>query len=161
MAQSVFFSFDYDRDNWRVQQVQNMGAVEGGVAFTPQDWETVRYKTDQAIEKWIADQMAYTRAVIVLVGHETANSRWVRYEITKAWNDKRPLVGVAIHGLADSNSHTDTAGPDPFARVKFKSGGTLADYVRVHTPNGSTSQQVHASIRANLETWVANAYKRS
>ena len=28
MTQSVFFSFQYDPDNWRVQQVMNMGAVE-------------------------------------------------------------------------------------------------------------------------------------
>ncbi len=41
MAQSVFFSFQYKPDNWRVQQVMNMGAVSGGSAFKPQDWEAV------------------------------------------------------------------------------------------------------------------------
>lgn len=161
MAKSVFFSFDYDRDNWRVQQVQQMGAIEGGAAFTPQDWEKVRRKTDAAIENWIDSQMSYTRAVIVLVGRETASSRWVRYEIAKAWDEKRPLVGVAIHGLADSNRQTDSAGADPFSRVSLKGGGTVADYVTLHRPAGSTSQQVHASIKSNLESWVAGAYKRS
>jgi hypothetical protein len=29
VAKSVFFSFYYDRDAWRVQQIINMGAVEG------------------------------------------------------------------------------------------------------------------------------------
>lgn len=161
MAQSVFFSFDYDRDNWRVQQVQQMGAIEGGAAFTPQDWEKVRRNSDEAITKWIADQMAYTRAVIVLVGRETADSRWVKHEITKAWNDKRPLVGVRIHGLKDSNQHTDAAGNNPFTDVSLKSGGSVADYVTLHDPSGNSSTEVYASIKTNLESWVANAYRRS
>lgn len=80
MTQSVFFSFQYDPDNWRVQQVMNMGAVSGGSAFSPQDWEAVRYKTDAAIEKWIHEQMNYTKAVIVLVGATTSKSRWVRHD---------------------------------------------------------------------------------
>lgn len=161
MAKSVFFSFDYDRDNWRVQQVLNMGAVEGGAAFTPQDWESVRFKTDAAIEKWIHEQMAWTRAVIVLVGRQTAESRWVRHEIAKAWDDKRPLVGVRIHGLKNSDQKVDVAGDNPFKKVTLQGGGTVGDYVTLHDPVGSVSTEVHASIKRNLESWVANAYKRS
>ena len=161
MAKSVFFSFDYDVDNWRVQQVINMGAIEGGAAFTPQDWESVRLKTDAAIEKWIHEQMAWTRAVIVLVGRHTAESRWVRHEIREAWNDKRPLVGVRIHGLKNSDGKVDTVGDNPFAKIGLKGGGTVADHVSLHNPAGALSADVHASIKQNLESWVANAYKRS
>jgi len=161
MAKSVFFSFDYDRDHWRVQQVQNMGALEGGAAFTPQDWEKVRRNSDSAIEKWIDEQMSYTRAVIVLVGYESSESRWVRYEIAKAWDDKRPLVGVRIHGLKDSNGTTDSAGTDPFSLVTLKGGGAVSDFVTLHNPAGSNSTDVYASIRYNIERWVDNAYKRT
>ena len=138
MAQSVFFSFEYEPDNWRVQKVMNMGAVTGGSAFTPQDWEAVRYKTDAAIEKWIHDQMLYTKAVIVLVGATTASSRWVRHEIVKAWNDKRPLLGVRIHGLSDKDGYTAAAGANPFGAISLKSGGTLADYVTLVIPSKSS-----------------------
>ena len=117
MAQSVFFSFEYEHDNWRVQQVMKMGAVTGGSAFTAQDWEAVRLRTDAAIEKWIHEQMLYTRAVIVLVGAHTAKSRWVRHEIIKAWNDKRPLLGVRIHNLLDKNGYSSSWGDDPFAAI--------------------------------------------
>ncbi|MEZ5378224.1 MAG: TIR domain-containing protein [Acidimicrobiales bacterium] len=161
MAQSVFFSFDYGRDNWRVQQVLNMGAVEGGAAFTPQDWEEVREDTDEAIEEWIRVQMLYTRAVIVLVGNDTADSKWVKYEITKAWNEKRPLVGIRIHGLKNAEQKTDAAGVDPFSLVGLKGGGTVADYVTLHNPAGSTSNAVYDNIKNNMEGWVGNAYKRS
>lgn len=162
MAQSVFFSFEYEPDNWRVQKVMNMGAVTGGSAFTPQDWEAVRYKTDSAIEKWIHDQMLYTKAVIVLVGATTASSRWVRHEIVKAWNDKRPLLGVRIHGLSDKDGYTAAAGANPFEAISLKSGGRLADYVTLVTPSGGDSKAVYGDINNNLESWVSNrAYKRS
>lgn len=162
MAQSVFFSFEYQPDNWRVQKVMNMGAVTGGSAFTPQDWEAVRYKTDAAIEKWIHEQMLFTKAVIVLVGASTASSRWVRHEIVKAWNDKRPLLGIRIHGLTDKDGYTATAGPDPFAAISMKSGGTMADYVSLVSPAGGDSKSVYNDIQNNLEYWVSNrAYKRS
>src|SRR5699024_10000918 len=97
----------------------NMGAVSGGSAFSPQDWEAVRYKTDAAIEKWIHEQMNYTKAVIVLVGATTSKSRWVRHEIIKAWNDKRPLLGVRIHGLRDKDGYTASRGTDPFASISM------------------------------------------
>jgi hypothetical protein len=45
--------------------------------------------------------------------------------------------------------------------VNLKGGGTVADYVTLHNPTGSTSQQIYASINSNLSSWVDNAYKRS
>jgi Thoeris protein ThsB, TIR-like domain len=104
--------------------------------------------------------MRYKSAVVVLVGAETAERPWVRYEIRYAWDNYKPLVGVRIHGLADRNQHTDYAGPDPFKSVTLLGGGTVADYVKLWTPNGSTSQQVHASIRANLVSLVEGARGR-
>lgn len=161
MTQPVFFSFQYDPDNWRVQQVMNMGAVSGGSAFSPQEWEAVRYKTDAAIEKWIHEQMNYTKAVIVLVGATTSQSRWVKYEITKAWNDKRPLLGVRIHGLRDRNGDTASCGANPFASISLKGGGTIADHVELINPTGGDSKAVYRDIENNLEGWVNHhAYRR-
>lgn len=160
MAKSVFFSFHYRRDAWRVQQVLNMGALEGQPVLNSQEWEEVKQQGDKAVEKWIDDKMKYKKAVVVLVGAQTASRRWVRHEILKAWNESRPLVGIQIHGLADSQGNTDSAGVNPFSRVSLEGGGTVADYVPLYAPSGSTSQQVHASIAANLESWVDYAYKR-
>lgn len=58
MAKSVFYSFHYDRDAWRVQQIIRMGALEGQPILNAQEWEEVKRKGDAAIKKWIADQMA-------------------------------------------------------------------------------------------------------
>ena len=158
---AVYYSFHYDRDHWRVQQVINMGLVEGQPLLNSQDWEEVRKKGQAAIEKWISDNMAYKSAVVVLVGAETANHPWVRFEIVKAWNEKRPLVGIRIHGLKDQQQSTDAPRSNPFALISLKSGGTLADFVSLHNPNGLDSKTVYATTQANLKTWAANGYARS
>lgn len=157
---AVFFSFHYERDYWRVQQIFQMGALAGQTILNTQEWEAVKRKGDQAIKDWIAEQMAYKTAVVVLVGAQTASRSWVSYEITKAWNDKRPLIGIRIHGLKDTSGKMDLPGANPFEGVKFPSGGSLASYVPLKNPIGANSNEVYASIKANLKTWVDDAYKR-
>ncbi len=95
MAKSVFYSFHYDRDAWRVQQIIQMGALEGQPILNAQQWEEVKRKGDAAIEKWIADQMAYKSAVVVLIGAQTASRPWVRHEIAYAWDNHKPLADSA------------------------------------------------------------------
>lgn len=160
MAKSVFYSFHYDRDAWRVQQIIQMGALDGQTILNAQKWEEIKRQGEAAIKKWIADQMAYKSAVVVLVGRQTANRPWVRHEIAHAWDNHKPLVGIRIHGLADRSGSTDSAGENPFSQVTLQGGGTVGDYVPLNAPNGSDSQAVYASIQRNLTTWVDGAYKR-
>lgn len=158
---AVFYSFHYDRDYWRVQQVMQMGSLEGQKILNPQEWEAVKRRGEQAIKNWISDQMKYKTGVVVLVGSETASRKWVLHEIAYAWDNYKPLVGIRIHGLADRNKKTDRQGPNPFEKVPLKGGGTTADSVPLFNPGGLTSKDVYANIQSNLKTWVASAYKRS
>jgi hypothetical protein len=158
---AVFFSFHYQRDAWRVQQVAQMGAVEGQTLLNAQAWESVRRQGDQAIQNWIDKQMAYKTAVVVLIGAETASRRWVAYEIRKAWTEKRALVGIRIHGLGAQDGRRDRSGPNPFAQIQLKNGLTIANYVPIHDPAGDDSHATYSNIRANLQTWVSDAYRRS
>ena len=56
---TVFYSFHYDRDKFRVHLVRNIGAVDGSPALGGQEWETVRRSSQQGVVKWIDEQMAY------------------------------------------------------------------------------------------------------
>lgn len=157
---AVFYSFHYERDAARVQQIINMGVVEGQPLLRSQQWETVRRQGRAAVERWIDDQMKYKTAVVVLVGRETSTREWVDYEIRKAWDDKRPLVGIRINGLAPLNLGQDLPGANPFATVTLRSGNTIADYAPLFTPTGNSSAEVYSSIKRNLSSWVASAYRR-
>lgn len=153
---SVFYSFHYDRDNWRVQQIMNMGVIEGTTLLNHQDWETVKRGGDQAIKNWIDKQMLYKSAVIVLVGYETAGRPWVQYEIEKAYLDRKPLLGIRINSLKDRDGYTDPEGPDPFDILGFDSLS-----VPLYTPSGYNSTDKYNDIKRNIRSWAQNGYVRA
>jgi hypothetical protein len=167
MARSSFVSFHYQRDHWRVQQILQMGALDEQVELPAQAWEEVKRKGDRAVEAWIDGEMNYKQSVIVLIGNETASRKFVRYEIKRAWEIKKPMLGIRIHGLKDANQTTDEPGRDPFELFGFSdSPKTYADYVRVFDPADftgkyePTSSDIYAAIKTNIATWATQGYKR-
>jgi hypothetical protein len=110
----VFFSFHYTPDNWRAAQVKNMGIVDNSSTWSSNDWEEVRYKSDAKIKEWIDGQMAKRSCVVVLIGKSTSTRKWVKYEIEKAYELGKGIVGVYIHGLKDADGNQTTKGANPF-----------------------------------------------
>jgi hypothetical protein len=160
MARRVFFSFHFAYDFWRTQQIRQMNALEGQALATPNAWEEVKRKGDASIQNWIDEQMHGKSCAIVLVGAETANRRWVQYEISKAWNDGRGVLGIRIDKLLGTDQKPSTPGPNPFAKVSFKgSMRTLADTVPLKTPAGTDSKAAYASIANSIEQWIEDAIK--
>src|SRR5678810_232697 len=97
----IFYSFHFDNDVFRVQQIRNMGSLEDNKPVSANDWEEIKENGDAAIERWIEENMSYRSCVVVLVGSETSKRKWVKHEIKKAWNDGKGLVGIYIHNLKD------------------------------------------------------------
>lgn len=114
MLEKVFFSFHYENDNWRVQQIRNMGVVEGNQLVKPNDWEEIKRKGVDSIKDWIDKQLRHSNVVVVLVGSETAQRRWIQYEIETAWNMGKPILGIEIHELLDVSGNSDFNGCNPF-----------------------------------------------
>ena len=79
-----------------------MGIVDGQKICNPNEWETIKRRSDDAIQKWIDENMRDRSCVVVLIGSQTANREWVQYEIKKAWKYRKALLGVYIHGLKKS-----------------------------------------------------------
>lgn len=160
MARKVFFSFHFANDFWRTQQVRQINALEGQSIATPNAWEEVKRKGDASIQKWIDEQMAGKSCAIVLVGAETASRPWVLYEISKAWNDKKGVLGIRVDKLLGTDSKPSVAGLNPFAKVTFKgTTKTLADVAPLKTPAGVDSKVAYASIANNVEAWIEEAVK--
>jgi hypothetical protein len=162
MAKKVFLSFHYDGDVTRCQRIRNIGAIEEDrEEVSAQRWEAIKGAGDQAVKNWITKEMAGKDAVVVLVGGATASRKWVKYEIEKAWQDKKPLVGIRVHGMLDLQGNKGSYGDDPFGKVFDSDGTPLSRYVTLHNPSGADSKAVYATIRDNFESWVNGAVKRS
>ncbi|MDQ1103748.1 TIR domain-containing protein [Nocardioides zeae] len=153
MAKTVFYSFHYTRDVHRVQLVKHINALEGQPILNSQQWETVQRGGTPAIQKWIDGEMAYKRAVVVLIGKETAGRPWVKYEIQKAWSIKKPLVGIRIHGLSSMGT-VDTIGGDPFANAGVR-GVPIYDPTVKNWQGSIDSQATYRALAANIEQWVS------
>jgi len=149
----VFYSFHFANDVFRVQQIRNMGVLEGNEPVSPNTWEEVKRKGDAAVERWIDDNMKYKRCVVVLIGRETAERKWVTYEIEKAWNDKRGLLGIYIHNLKCPRTGTCAKGANPFDNWAVDQV-PMSSRVRCYDPS---SYDAYGDISRNLENWVAAA----
>ena len=121
----VFFSFEYNKDVWRASQVRNMGKVSSSSTFSDNDWEEVKSKSDKDIKKWIDTQMAMRSCVVVLIGKTTSTRKWVKYEIEKAYELNKGIVGIHVHGLEDSDGKQTDKGSNPFYQVYTNSGERL------------------------------------
>ena len=150
----VFYSFHYDNDVFRVHQIRNIGAIEDNKPVSANNWEEVKQKGDTSIEKWIDDNMNYRSCVIVLIGEQTANRKWVKYEIKKAWNEGKGLLGIYIHNLKDPKTGVCKQGANPFEQFTLKDGTKLSSKVKCYNPN-STSPNME--IILNLEDWIEKA----
>ena len=130
----VFFSFQYEPDVWRAAQVRKIGALEGNASVSDNDWEQVKRGGDSAIKRWISREMRNRTCTVVLVGSNTANRKWINYEIVKSWNDGMGVVGIHIHGLKDRKGMKSSKGRNPFDFVDV-SGRHLSTIVKCYDPD--------------------------
>lgn len=158
IKRQIFYSFHYDNDVFRVQQIRNMGALEDNKPVSHNDWETVKKGGNAAIEKWINDNMNYRSCVVVLIGTETYKRPWVKYEIQKAWRDGKGLLGIHINNLKDPRTGTCSKGTNPFDQFTFKDGKGNVKTIPCKTPSATDA---YNDIKNNIENWVEEAIKNS
>lgn len=157
MKRQVFYSFHYENDVMRVQQIRNIGAIEGNAPVSANEWEQVKRNGDSAIKRWIDQNMQNRSCVIVLIGESTASRQWVKYEIEKAWNDKRALMGIYIHNLKDPKVGKCSQGMNPFDMFKI-GDRKLSEFVPCYNPD---SIDAYNDIRNNIESWIEQALKQN
>ncbi|MCR6721527.1 MAG: TIR domain-containing protein [Chitinophagaceae bacterium] len=153
MARKVFFSFHFDRDSRRVAQVRNahvIGFYEKPPFLDAAEWETVKAKGDNAIKKWIDDNLVGSSVTIVLIGAETYKRPWVKYEIEQSYKRGNGLLGITLHSINDPLTGRDIPGQNPFAGVKDNRGNFLSNNVPVY-------DWINNNGRENIAAWVESA----
>jgi hypothetical protein len=114
VKRKVYFAFSF-ADVLRVNNLRQIGKVgprESRNARTFYDrsiWERRRITNDEGLKNLMRNGVQYSSAVCVLVGTDTWDSRWVKYEIARAVIDGRGLFAVHINSL----DHHVRRVPDP------------------------------------------------
>ncbi|HEY1914701.1 MAG TPA: TIR domain-containing protein [Streptosporangiaceae bacterium] len=153
MTRRAFLSFHYKPDNWRAQQVKQMGKVEGQPILSSNKWEAIKQGGESAIKSWIDKEMAGKSCQVLLIGSKTAGRKWIKYEIKKAWADGKGIVGVYIHNLKDADGVKSSKGRNPLSDFTV-SGKDLDSIVKAYNP---PSTNAYNHIDANLAAWVEEA----
>jgi len=108
MARRAFFSFKYEdvsramivRNSWVTKAKEAAGFIDAA------DFEDLEKEGDDAIRTWIDDQLDGTTVTVVLVGEDTCDSRWVKYEIKKSKELGHGLLGIDVSKIKDLNGET-------------------------------------------------------
>lgn len=112
MARNVFFSFHYDNDVQRafiVRQswVTKPNRTASGV-LDKADFESIQRNGDAAIKRWIDSQLIGTSVTVVLIGSETLNRPYVRYEIEQSISRGNGIIGVFVNNIRGFDQRTTT-----------------------------------------------------
>jgi hypothetical protein len=127
MARKAFFSFYYKKDVVRANQVRNSWVTkdntEAAGFVDAAAFEEVEKGGDAAIKKWINNQLSGTSVTVVLIGSETNQREYVKYELQKSYEKGNGLLGIYIHKCKDLADKTDTKGSNSFGEIGKDANG--------------------------------------
>lgn len=158
MARRVYFSFHHKRDIIRVSQIRNSGVFgkEDAQPFLDKaEWEKIKQSDDKII-KWINEQMEGTSVLVLCIGAETNTRKWVRYEIKKAHQEKRGIVGIRVHQQKNFEGDTDSYGVNPLSTMYDNIDGKEVCLNDLY----NTYDWIDHDGRANIQKWIEDAAKR-
>ena len=119
----IYFSFHYQRDIRRAQQVKNNWVTKSNYKsagyFDGSLEEKAKKETNLAVKRAINRGMVGSSVACVLIGAETATREWVAYEIFKSLEEGMGVFGINIHLLKDPTFGTDTMGTSPFDNLGY------------------------------------------
>ena len=130
MARRAFFSFHYENDVWRANVVRNSWVTKPGseaAGFVDAaDFEEVKKGGEGAIKRWIEKQLDGTSVTVVLIGSQTNQREYVKFELSKSYEKGNGLLGIYIHQIKDRNGNTSAKGSNHFGEIgKDKNGNPV------------------------------------
>ncbi|MDZ5758584.1 TIR domain-containing protein [Carnobacterium maltaromaticum] len=112
MARRVFFSFHYENDVTRSMVVRNSLTIKSKekTGFVDKaEFEKIKRQGDRAIKKWIDTQLNGTSVTVVLVGSETLNREYVKYEIEQSYKRGNAILAVNVGNVKDLTGNISTS----------------------------------------------------
>ena len=129
MARRVFFSFHYNNDINRSMIVRNSWVTQGKEVAGFIDkavFEQIKRQGDNAVRRWIDQQLEGTSVTVVLIGSETLNRPFVKYEICKSLERGNAVIGVFIHNIVDMSTLKTSDSGNPRTIIGYYKDGSPA-----------------------------------
>jgi MTH538 TIR-like domain (DUF1863) len=166
MTRRVFFSFHYQRDIWRVNVVRNHAKVKSGYQeagyWDCSLWESIKRTGENALKQLINSGLQNTSVTVVLIGTETSERKWVKYEIEKSRERGNGMLGIYIHHIKDRNGITDLKGNNPFDTFTVEQPSSYTYMSKTYVSMSQlfpTYDWVYNDGYNNFSKWVEDAAK--
>lgn len=157
MVRRVFFSYHFQEDAWRANQVRNSWVTKrsrkAAGFFDAADQEEVKRASDAEIKRWIDEQLQGTSVTIVLIGEHTASRKYVRYEIEQSLKRGNAILAIRIHNVKDLSGRVGREGSNPLDGFSLPAGSGRRPLSDVFP----TYDWVIGDGRNNLPQWIEEA----
>lgn len=164
MAKRVFFSFHYkDVADFRANVVRNHWTMKPDREicgyYDASIWESARKKGDIALKRLINAGLDQTSNTCVLIGSQTFERPWVRYELLKSFKKGNHIFGVHINAIKSKQGQTKIKGPNPleYVGVTFSESGLTATLWELQ--NGKWVEYSEIDGSASYRVEVAQKYR--
>jgi len=156
MARKVFFSFHYENDISGVMVARNSGAfksVQEAGFIDAAAFEKVKLQGQTAIHKWIDEQLHGTTMTVVLIGKDTLDREYVKYEICQSINKGNAIIGVHICNIKDMRTQQGSHSGNIRTQI-----GTRGDSPKYFNEVAcSIHDYINDSGYVNMGTWIEAA----
>lgn len=161
MARKVFFSFHYKNDVSRANRVRNSWVTKEGQDdagfIDAADFEKIKDRGEEAIKKWIAEQLVGTSVTVVLIGSETNKRDYVKFELQKSYAKGNGMLGIYIHQCKDLAGQISAKGSNQFGEIGKDPAGNPVYF----SSSYPCYDWVDDDGYSNLGTWVEDAAKKA
>lgn len=151
----IYFSYNYEKDENRVNEIRDMGVVCDIKPASKEEWNEICRQGDSSIKKWIDDHMREASVVVVFIGSDTDDRKWINYEIEKSWNEGKGLLGIYIHNIDDKVTGKCLKGKNPFLKFTMnRDGKNLRDVIKCYNPDENDPLNC---IYEHINEWIDDA----
>lgn len=157
MSKRAFFSFHFGNDVSRANVARNSWVTQGreSAGFIDKaEFEKIQRISERAVKQWIDSQLNGTSVTVVLIGAETFDRPYVKYEIEQSYKKGNAIIGVKIGGIKDMRTGLTSASQSAVRMVGKDVYGKALYFNEI--ASGVYDYALEDGYR-NLGNWILNA----
>ena len=158
-ARPVFLCFDCSSDLPRASMIRDMVRVSGDYDFFDVNWSVLTHLPEETVHAMIDEQLVRCDCLLVLITAATARCPMVEYEIRRALEMKKGIVGIHVHHLRPEPSLSAEKGVNPFFGIRLSTRERLCTYVSCYDPPFTTTRFTYDDIYSHLDLLIEDAVR--
>jgi MTH538 TIR-like domain (DUF1863) len=156
MARKVFFSFHYENDVARANQIRNSWVTRDAAGFVDKaEFEKVEREGDSAVKRWINAQLSGTSVTVVLIGAFTNEREYIKYELQQSHAKGNGLLGIYIHQCKNLSGLVSVKGSNHFGEIGKDAAGKAVYFSSAY----KSYDWVDDGGYNNIDKWIESAAK--